>query len=216
MNRIARSKRWVAEQRLHDVVTVERHGRSYDLGVLKPSKARNRILAGGLWEEAVCEWVYDQNLSGTAIDVGASIGHHSVWFAAVCDLHVEAFEPVYWWAVEANAEGHDITVHRCLLGDSEGVAGHEGIGRMRVGAGDLPMRTLDSFDLEPALLKIDTEGMEPQVLRGGLETIAQHRPVILAEAWGPNEHAAAAEILEPLGYRWLRRFKSGGVDAWVP
>ncbi|HEV2927277.1 MAG TPA: FkbM family methyltransferase, partial [Propionibacteriaceae bacterium] len=64
------------------------------------------------------------------------------------------------------------------------------------------VRTLDSFDFrDVALLKIDVEGMEQAVIRGGLDTIARSRPVIYAEAWDDSYRDATGALLEPLGYR---------------
>lgn len=44
------------------------------------------------------------------------------------------------------------------------------------------IRVLDDLDLAPAFVKIDVQGAEPAVLRGGQKTIDEHRPIILMEA----------------------------------
>jgi FkbM family methyltransferase len=59
---------------------------------------------------------------------------------------------------------------------------------------------LDSLRLAPDFIKIDVQGTELAVLRGGRETIARHRPVILCEA--PDGPTGA--FLEALGYDELR------------
>jgi FkbM family methyltransferase len=58
--------------------------------------------------------------------------------------------------------------------------------------------TLDSFGLVPAFIKIDVQGLEPQVIRGGRDTIGAHLPVILMENNRPERDAAD---LLALGYR---------------
>lgn len=55
---------------------------------------------------------------------------------------------------------------------------------------------LDSLDLAPAAMKIDTEGHELFVMRGAMETIRRHLPAILLE----RPAAEVFELLEPLGY----------------
>ena len=60
---------------------------------------------------------------------------------------------------------------------------------------------------EPAFLKIDVEGAELEVLRGGLETIARHRPVVVFEhGLGSADHYGTSptdvwELLDGAGLR---------------
>ena len=59
----------------------------------------------------------------------------------------------------------------------------------------------------PALLKIDVEGAELEVLRGGGETIARHRPVVVFEhGAGSADHygTAPADVWELLDGAGLR------------
>ena len=51
-------------------------------------------------------------------------------------------------------------------------------------------------------MKIDTEGFESEVLKGGVEAIAAHRPRIFIELGGHYLEGtlAAVEILTELGY----------------
>ncbi len=59
----------------------------------------------------------------------------------------------------------------------------------------------------PALVKIDVEGAELEVLRGGIETIARHRPVVVFEhGRGSADHygttpAAVWDVLDGAGLR---------------
>ncbi len=58
--------------------------------------------------------------------------------------------------------------------------------------------TLDAFGLVPSFIKIDVQGLEPAVIRGGRRTIAAHLPAILMEN---NDTARDAVDLVGLGYR---------------
>jgi len=75
-----------------------------------------------------------------------------------------------------------------------------------------PVRTVALARVLPAdlprldLIKIDTQGAEPQVLRGARPAIKKHRPVIVFELWptgwrsGGHEPAAVLDSLTRLGY----------------
>lgn len=72
------------------------------------------------------------------------------------------------------------------------------------------MRTLDSYGFTGVeLMKIDVEGMEPHVLRGGEVTIRRDHPIIFAEEWDddPKWHQGIADVLEPWGYRMRKVFR---------
>jgi FkbM family methyltransferase len=65
---------------------------------------------------------------------------------------------------------------------------------------------LDDCGLEPDFIKIDVQGLEYQVLVGGLETIRKYRPVIMAES--VRRESDAHKILQPLDY-CLMEFDGG-------
>lgn len=60
------------------------------------------------------------------------------------------------------------------------------------------IRRLDDFELAPDIVKIDVQGMEPDVVRGGLETFRRHLPAVIAETIRRASETYA--LLEPLGY----------------
>jgi hypothetical protein len=58
-------------------------------------------------------------------------------------------------------------------------------------------RRLDDFGLDPQVVKIDVQGMEAAVIRGGLATIARSRPMIIIET--PSDEVVA--LLQPTGHQ---------------
>ena len=73
------------------------------------------------------------------------------------------------------------------------------------------LRTIDSFKFEKInFIKLDVEGQELNVLKGGAETISKHRPVIFFECWAinsnhwkhiPNTHTELMEYIKSLNYK---------------
>lgn len=150
----------------------------------------------------------------TAIDVG---GHCGLWSMHLSELfrHVHAFEPVlaHRECFVKNVNMARCTLHPEALGAAPGsismfTAPTSSGDSWVSGAGDIPMATLDSFKLFSVdFLKIDCEGSELNVLRGGEETIKRWKPVIIVEqkpghakrfGFGDTD---AIPYLEGLGYK---------------
>ncbi len=75
-----------------------------------------------------------------------------------------------------------------------------------VRAVDVEVIPLDAFcaaeGLQPALVKIDVEGFEHEVLLGARETLAKHRPIVMVEV---QRHAEAIfDLLRGFGYDLYR------------
>lgn len=74
--------------------------------------------------------------------------------------------------------------------------------------------TLDSFNfVDVDFIKIDAEGFEPFIIRGGLKTIVKYKPVILYERKGHEkrynfEKTAVLDILRQYGYEELENVGS--------
>lgn len=126
-----------------------------------------------------------------ALDIGAHIGTHT------CDYlkraaGVVAFEPNPTAAACLRYNCSAATVHQCALGDHEvekywtsifpNAGGSFLADVPSPGCVAVPVRPLDSFGLKNiGYAKIDAEGMECEVLRGGQETILRDRPAMCLE-----------------------------------
>jgi FkbM family methyltransferase len=161
---------------------------------------------------------------GMVVDVGSNVGTHSLAFAAVIGEHrmVHAFEPqriifnMLCGSVALNGV-MNVHCHNVALGDRDGriaappvdyskpfnfgaVEFGRALGADVEDAEYVRLARLDSFQFDSvALLKIDVEGMEMQVLDGAMETIRRTRPILYIEYHMVDRHALKARI-ESWGY----------------
>lgn len=166
----------------------------------------------------------------TFVDVGAHVGLWSMWWGLEM-AKVIAFEPIpaFRTIFKANmAQQINYDLLEYALSDEEGefamrfdptntgntraYADNEAIDAAII---DAPVGTLDG--LLPGVLgvqtmgvlKIDCEGYEERVLRGGERMIAVHRPLIIVEQKKGAEYygfepLGAVDYLRSLGYRSVR------------
>jgi FkbM family methyltransferase len=73
--------------------------------------------------------------------------------------------------------------------------------KLTVSSEPLVLVRLDDCGLQPDFIKIDVQGLEDRVLAGGLETIREYRPVIMAETIECDSDAH--KIVKPLDYRLM-------------
>jgi FkbM family methyltransferase len=127
-----------------------------------------------------------------AVDAGANCGIVSRKLA----MHfgrVLAFEPApdTFEALEYNSRQQitNIEVFQGALGETCGFVGIDKSPTKNTGSrqvdpegSDIPMWTLDSFELETCgLIKLDVQGYELAVLKGGIQTLQRCRPVLIVE-----------------------------------
>lgn len=121
-----------------------------------------------------------------AIDVG---GHCGLWSKEMTRLfdRVVAFEPVqeHRECFVKNVQGN-YQLEPCALGEKEDLIsihtskGSSGDSWVE-GKGDIPVKLLDSFDLDPDFIKLDCEGYEYFALKGGEEMLKRCKPCVIVE-----------------------------------
>ncbi|WP_380875273.1 hypothetical protein ACFB49_04000 [Sphingomonas sp. DBB INV C78] len=73
--------------------------------------------------------------------------------------------------------------------------------RLTVSEHEVGVKTLDEFGFRPDVVKIDVQGLELAVIRGGKETLAASKPVVIVETPPPDVVAALGEFgLMPYRY----------------
>lgn len=139
------------------------------------------------------------------VDIGANIGNHSLFFHLNGTKEIHAFEPQEdnFKLLEKNCPFAN--VYNIALGDVNRMVSMtkfpQNMGACWVKEGkDVEMRTLDSFELKPDLIKIDVERLETKVLQGALKTLKKYSPRLIVEHGDLNDFYETYRLLEPLGY----------------
>jgi FkbM family methyltransferase len=219
-----------------DIVTITGpNGEQYKIISSGAGRVESKLINSEPYEKKLLQTIYRLGLTGTAFDVGAHIGNHTLWLAAVCGLKVHAWEPfdksrtlleeslrlnpeldvtVYDWAAGAETTRGRFTSGLWMEFDPtrEGAA-------LTLDRGHVPVRRIDDFvqvdDL--AVLKVDVEGMEHDVLAGAIQNIERCRPIIYAEAHTRTASRKVADVIMPLGYRAGEVISMGSpMQTWLP
>jgi FkbM family methyltransferase len=183
----------------------------------------------------------------TVLDIGANIGYFTLLMASLVgprgQVHAIEPNPIMLQRVEANIvlnpplQDGRIKTHHLALGAKSGHAdffcpntGHEGVGGLKdIKRAPLdqviqvPVATLDGFVQAQGIekldfIKMDIEGGELDVLRGGERALRQLRPVWLFEACELNTAPygyRAPEILSYLEQRDYRVKQAGAGDNFI-
>lgn len=178
---------------------IEQSGAPYEVTVLRAMAAAYRPNTG-------------------VLDIGAHVGNHAIYMAKVCGAIVVAFEPYpasYRQLAEnvmLNGLGAQVFTVPAAVGASPGTASFgdaspENIAWGKVpattdDAGTIDQVTIDGCDLENiSVVKVDVEGLEPEVLAGAVHLLERERPVVFTEAQTADAGARNATVLSTLGYR---------------
>lgn len=164
------------------------------------------------------------NKKGVIIDIGANIGNHSVFFGLFVSKGVICFEPNknVLPILKRNLLGNGINykIFELGLSDEPGhatveipVGQENNVGAAKLLAShtvsDINVSTLDILlpqikdflqDEDILAIKIDVEGMEPNVLNGGVGLISTYKPEIFVEIVDENQMRRVEPILKKLGY----------------
>lgn len=158
------------------------------------------------------------------VDVGANLGNHSIYFSAIAKAgSVEAFEAQTHLckAFERNLDLNqlkNIKLHQAVCADKKGKAAIavNALGNLAATQfklddnGTYPAVTLDdSIKGNCDFIRIASEGLELQIIKGAQKLIERCHPVILVEVKNKAEFEQVAQSLAVLGYKSFTRFGAG-------
>ncbi|MFV0492322.1 MAG: FkbM family methyltransferase [Pseudorhodobacter sp.] len=139
------------------------------------------------------------------LDIGANIGNHSLYLAAVCGCQVTAFES-------------DPHLAATL---TENVAKNGFEKRIRIitkGLGDPKVTTLDQMKprRKVKLVKVSAEGMEITVLHGAGKLISEQRPAFYVECGSEENFRKITAFMQEQNYRYWDSFNSPATHLFLP
>ena len=182
----------------------------YECGMLHDMRERAKLLQG------------TASTIPVAIDVGANIGNHTIFLATQTDMPVIALEPAAgsFAVLDRNIALNELQDKVTAINKGAGAQPARaqlqirdphnwGMNRLDLDdAGDIPVITLDSIvgERPVALMKIDVEGMELDVLRGATQILTRDRPLLYIEASDDAQRQLIDSFLVAFGYHRQARF----------
>lgn len=207
-------------------LAIEHHGKR----ILIEAVAGDHIAAMIDASKMFYEWQYLGTLAeylkpgDLVLDVGANIGNHTLYFAAVCEAKVISFEPLPLAAdilqrnVDSNSLQDHVEVRRVALGETPSRATLDKLDLTNVGAttfapaseGEYAVSAIDAEGIQQrvSLIKVDAEGMDLAVLKGAVDLIARDRPIIACEAATAVEQTELEHFASEAGYSFVAQFNA--------
>jgi FkbM family methyltransferase len=218
-----------------DAVSFDSHGRHITLCFPSTSDhiARTIQQTGSFYEaELLADVRARLFFPACAVDVGAHVGNHTVYFAGVLGMRTISFEPnpESFALLETNTDKNGVSskceLYHAAVGAAAGLvrvvqAPDSNSGMANVAAhpgGEIPAVRLDDVVLdEPAIdiIKIDVEGWELDVLRGAVAVLDRHRPLLYVEIMKPR-FAEVQDLLSRHDYVAWKRFNATPTFLFLP
>ena len=180
------------------------------------------------------EKIASLELEGIYLDLGAHMGNHSVFFANYCRcIHLVSIEPqpqIHNILVENLQENVEIpnTIFNLAVGESNEVVKIVNINKLNTGMTriceehgvlEVPCHRLDDLGLPEgkiAFIKMDIEGYEDKAMKGGYETIAEHRPYLAVELKNNKAYESFSREIAKHNYQCIGKYAATPTFLWGP
>lgn len=166
------------------------------------------------------------------LDIGANIGNHSLYLAAVVGCNVIAYEPNRHLAealsksAQLNRLTKKLSVHPLGVGAKPTrahfvaeVTSNLGSQQLALGDGDIKVVTLDAQGLvkkRANAIKIDVEGMELDVLQGAVRLIERDQPILYVECATEAEFRQLIRFMRKQNYHYWDTFNATATHLFLP
>lgn len=224
----------------NEEITVAKFEISYNNEIIKMSALpydimTNRMMFGEhflkskFYELEILEYIKSRYMGGVALDIGANIGNHSIYFSKFIFDKTLAFEAdsKSFTILSENKKMNNIDDDKLVAYNVALSDGHykyqiitedssnRGGSKVVEGNGELMTKKLDDFDLPKVdFIKIDVEGHELKVLKGAVNLINRDFPDIIVECMRENTYPDCQTVdsyMEQLNYRLIESFLGYGM-----
>lgn len=174
---------------------------------------------------------------GIAIDIGANIGNHSVFFASrFRGVHAYEPNPRTYCLLKFNTDSlANVECHQIGLGDVKGSfdlqqdSVNPGLASIKYNSDspakifEIQVKTLDELKIpekeDLCFIKIDVEGFEENVIKGGEQTLRSLQPIVVFEQhqreFTSERTTPAIKRLKNLGYSFCWEKKLSASNSWL-
>jgi len=207
-----RGRRWLV-----DAAPGPSRGLSVCLGRSEPGQMR---------AAAAMAFELQSSGGGIAFDIGAHTGVYSLLFAKH-GLKTFAFEPLprnLGWLYRTLTANHcrKVTVVPWGMGETTGLSGfaegeHHSMGHLSA-TGEQPAMVVslpdfcERYGVSPDLIKMDVEGGEAGLLRGGKAVLEAKRPALLLSTHGEAVKKECFDLLQGMGYARFTPLDGGTLE----
>jgi len=165
-----------------------------------------------------------------ALDIGANVG---LWTRDLCQYfqRVIAIEPVadFRECLVKNVPTTNLKIYDCALGAETSMinmiitpenTGHSHVDPTSFGQGKIKMQTLDNLNLPKFdYVKLDCEGYEFNIVRGGENCLKEYRPVIVVEQkfhkdTGITDNGETVALLQSWGACIVEQVRNDVIMTW--
>ena len=131
------------------------------------------------------------NKEDTFADIGANVGSYTILSGIIKECSVHSFEPIpstfkkLKRNIAINSKENNISLYNVGLGEKQGelfftnnstsTINHAVLNESKAGLIKINVETLDSYRINPTVLKIDVEGFEHFVLKGGIKSLINEK-----------------------------------------
>ncbi len=183
---------------------------------------------GSYYERDLLTAIASKGREGVYIDVGAHVGNHTAFFALECpSTRVVSLEPCKQLVdclrktVARSRISDKVDVLRAAIHNTwRSATAHRTNDNRRIissDGGNAPCYRIDNLectDQKIAVIKVDVDGLEANVLLSGERTIKRDHPLLAVEAGTPEVERTIRAVLEPWGYVQGQRYCATPTHIW--